>query len=59
MNTEFTSKSSGAVVVLQVAPDEELQLEKQKAATPASPAAQMLPPELAKVTDFRPGSAET
>jgi hypothetical protein len=46
----------GDVVVLHIAPDTELQFDRQNAATPAAPTAQMFPPEGAKVTEFRPTS---
>jgi hypothetical protein len=58
MNTEFSwtlaLPVSGEVVVLQIEPEVELQLLWQNAATPPAPTAQTFPPEVAKVTAFRP-----
>jgi len=58
MNTEFSLTLalpvSGEVVVLQMAPETELQLFWQNAATPEAPTAHTFPPEVAKVTELRP-----
>ena len=56
MKTEFNCvevPERGEVVVLQIAPDCELQLFWQKAATPEFPTAQRFPPDVAKVTELR------
>jgi len=45
--------------VLKIAPDTEPQLDRQNAATPEAPTAQIFPPEGAKTTAFRPMGAAT
>ncbi len=55
MKTEFNPALTGEVVVLQIAPDTELQSDRQNAAAPDTPAAHRFPPEGANVTEFKPG----
>jgi hypothetical protein len=59
MKTESSSIVFGDVVVLKIAPDEEPQLLRQNAATPELPTAQMLPPDVAKVTELRLSTVAT
>ncbi len=55
INTErrIVPVSTGDVVVLQIDPDTELQLERQNSATPEAPTDHIFPPETAKVTPLR------